>query len=155
MPAVKLATKEKRENGVFFAFTGGHEINASINGLSSDIVARLAVHGLAQKIGDSYAGCGDGQEAYTEAARVWASLTKGNWGVERAAGEPTFGLLAQAIARVMNKPLDAVSAKLETMSKEQTAAIRARADVAAAIAAITAERKAAKAAASPQAALDF
>ena len=48
--------------------------------LSEEMLNRLIVHGLAQKLGDSYAGRDDHEDC-TEA--VWSNLMAGNWGAER------------------------------------------------------------------------
>ena len=65
---------------VTFSYVDGGMRVYDANELSEEMRNRLIVHGLAQKLGDSYAGR-DGHEDCTEA--VWSNLMEGNWGAER------------------------------------------------------------------------
>jgi hypothetical protein len=84
----------------------GGNITMDLTALSADIVTRLVVHGLEQKIGDAAAGAtkaagfdarfkdlSEEEQAkvaeFAESAmgKVWDALAEGNWGVERSGGE--------------------------------------------------------------------
>ena len=68
---------------VSFSFADGEMRVYDANNLSVDMLNRLIVHGLAQKLGDSYAGRDDHEDC-TE--KVWENLMAGNWGAERGSG---------------------------------------------------------------------
>ena len=68
---------------VTFSYADGGMRVYDANELSEEIRNRLIVHGLAQKLGDSYAGRDDHEDC-TEA--VWSNLMEGNWGAERGSG---------------------------------------------------------------------
>lgn len=68
---------------VSFSFADGGVRVYDANELSEEMRNRLIVHGLAQKLGDSYAGKDDHEDC-TE--KVWEQLMAGNWGAERGSG---------------------------------------------------------------------
>lgn len=68
---------------VSFSFADGGMRVYEIADLPEAIRNRLMLHGLAQKLGDSYAGRDDHEDC-TEA--VWENLMAGNWGAERGSG---------------------------------------------------------------------
>jgi hypothetical protein len=100
-----LAKKILDGSTIKFAFANGKELVADVGAFPTNIVNRLALHGAAQKIGDSYAGDSTADEAYASAAKVLAALNAGNWGTEREASEPTPALLMEAIARFKECPI--------------------------------------------------
>ena len=69
-----------------------------------EMVTRLALHGLSQKLGDSYADSLKNPCPETAACEVWNNLKEGNWGRERgsvdydAAIEEAKGRLESYIA---------------------------------------------------------
>jgi hypothetical protein len=77
----------------------GHEMTLSTTGLTSEIVARLVIHGLAQKVGDSAAGK-DGQPALDAMNATFDSLVAGDWGRSRGGdGVSEFVRVARQIVR--------------------------------------------------------
>lgn len=68
---------------VSFSFASGGVRVYDANELPEAIKDRLMMHGLSQKLGDSYAGKDDHEDC-TEA--VWEQLMAGNWGAERGSG---------------------------------------------------------------------
>ena len=68
---------------VSFSYADGGSRIYNANELPVEILNRLIVHGLSQKLGDSYAGRDDHEDC-TEA--VWEQLMAGNWGAERGSG---------------------------------------------------------------------
>jgi len=68
---------------VAFSFADGGARIYDANELSAEMLNRLIVHGLSQKLGDSYAGKNDHEDC-TEA--MWGQLLEGNWGAERGSG---------------------------------------------------------------------
>jgi hypothetical protein len=70
---------------VTFSYAAGGVRVYSLDELSKEMVIRLALHGLAQKGGDSYAGKDEAEhEECTET--VWNNLLNDNWGATRGSG---------------------------------------------------------------------
>lgn len=139
MATVPKASVTTDANTLTFGFASGETLRASIDVLPSDVVARLALHGLEQKLRDSYAGV-SAESAYTQAARVWTTLTGGQWTTRRAAeaAEDPISLLVQAVTTVLAARGDAVPADLATqitaMDRSGRAKLRAVPAVAAELA---------------------
>lgn len=51
--------------------------------LSAEMVTRFMLHGLSQKLGDSYADSTKVTDPQSVASLVWENLLEGNWGRER------------------------------------------------------------------------
>ena len=73
------------EMSVTFTFADGRSFVAKLENYSSDIIDRLALHGMAQKLGDSCAGKDESEWLKTIEA-LDAQLRKGDWGAERGSG---------------------------------------------------------------------
>lgn len=142
----KVASKVKSAAGVTFTFADkkGTQLECAIAGLNAEMVQQLAIHGLAQKVGDSYAGADSVEEAIANATEVWKNLQAGNFNV-RSSG--TGGILAEALARIKGMSVDEVSAALSEMDEDGIDKLKKNAKVKAVIAVIRGERAAAKAAA--------
>lgn len=85
------------ERSVSFTYADGGLRVYSLDDLTMDMITRLALHGLAQKLGDSYAGRDDHEDC-TEA--VWGNLLEENWGATRGSG--LEDKLAEAEERLEN-----------------------------------------------------
>ena len=146
---VKFADKEyDMDTGeLTITFGNGKVVTVDSNKLSEDIRKQLMLHGLAQKVGDSYAGAkGNYAEAIQSAEDVVEQLIAGVWKAARGEGDakPRLAELAEAIARIKQVPLEAAQAAVEKGTDEQRKQWRSNAKVKATIAQIRAE-KAAKA----------
>lgn len=143
----KIAKKVLVDGGVRFEFADGSEMVAKLRDLPQEIVDRLAIHGLSQKIGDSYAGANDKgwsvADCRDQALNVLNNLIDG---VFNAGGGSTGGILAEAVAALTGKDLDEVREVIRAMSEDQVKALRKRVDVKAEVARIQAERAQARAA---------
>lgn len=118
---------------------------------------RLALHGAAQKIGDSYAGAKESGEdpiAYAEAAindtikQLYAEEHGGlnKWSVTRTGtGAPRTSLLVQAFAQVSGKSLEEAQEIVSQLNDEEKKELQGKKKIAAAIAAIRAEQAVARA----------
>ena len=62
-----------------FAFAHGAELNVSLSSLTPEIVTQLALHGMRQKIADSYAGADTSHDAEIAAKAVANMLMEGAW----------------------------------------------------------------------------
>jgi hypothetical protein len=104
--AIKMAKKQKLVDGVRFTFTDGTEFDYLLSRLSDDMVRQLAVHGLAQKVGDSYASAENLAEAKANAEATWENLVRGDF---KARAQGSGGLAVEALARI--KGLDMETAQ--------------------------------------------
>ena len=147
----KKATKKIEGDVITITFTEGDPLIASLNDLSDEIVHRLAMHGLSQKLGDSYAS-GEVQEARERAVRVWEDLKSGNWTTRVAGGGTRTSLLIEALIRATGKSQEEVIARVEEMDDDEKKGLRKHPQVKKAMAEIKVERAAAEAAAAAKAA---
>lgn len=103
MANAKVATKSLVEKegspvGVRFDFNDGDALQILIEQLPEHLINHLVCHGLAQKIGDSYAGAkGDVQVAYDAARGVIDSLLAGEWNAKRTG---TGGIVIDVLLRM-------------------------------------------------------
>ena len=139
---VASVTVDTEAGMLSFNFTHGVSLTVSLDDLSSDIRRRLAIHGLEQKIRDSYAGASSPDEAYGLASKVLDALRAGNWTVRGTAAEPrpdSTDLLARAVcaaAAAAGRTLDpsAVKAKIQSLDRSALAKLRSDPRVAAELA---------------------
>lgn len=115
----KVATKSIDGMVLTVTFSNGKTLICNGQLLDESIWARLAIHGLSQKVGDSYASAESIDEACAAAADTWDGLLKGEWAT-RSGG----GILAEALAKVTGKDLaECIAAikKLDDKSKRKLA----------------------------------
>ena len=141
----KKATKKIEGDVITITFEETNEtLTVDINDIPADIQSRLAMHGLSQKLGDSYAGA-DAGEAFGRANGVASDLKEGNWSTRVAASGPRTTQLAEALAAATGKTIEECAAKLETMDEDAKKGLRSHSQIKAELAKIKA-RKAAEAA---------
>lgn len=136
-----------------FSFANGDTLNVDPSKLSEQVRYCAMFHGLAQKIGDSYAGSKTPDEASEEASSLWERLEAGEWIAERESAGPRISLILAAIVKARadaGKPFtDAEQAeRAEKLKTDKTYRESAMANpaVKAAYAALQAERAAERAA---------
>lgn len=117
------------------------ELTVNINDIPAETISRLAMHGLSQKIGDSYAGA-DAAESFARANGVASDLKDGNWSTRVAASGPRTTQLAEALAAATGKPLEEAAAKLEEMDDEGKKNLRAHPQIKVELANIKAKKAA-------------
>ena len=142
-----------------FAFSDGTNLEVDPAKLPESIRRCAMFHGLAQKIGDSYAATKSVEEAAENAMALYERLEAGEWVGERESAGPRISLVLLAIVRVKEQagqPLDEAgiaerAAKLKADKAFRDGAM-ANPAVKAAFAAIQAERAAERAAEAAKAA---
>lgn len=82
------------DQSVSLTFEDGQAAIHALNELKPETVVQLALHGLSQKLGDSYAGAKD--KALELSAAVWKNLIAGDWTV-RGEGGVRVTQLARAL----------------------------------------------------------
>lgn len=141
--AIKMAKKAKSANGVTFTFAdkASTQIEFNLADLSAAMVTELAIHGLSQKVGDSYSGAESVSEGMELAKATWKNLLAGNFNARASGG----GLLAEAVARIKGISVADAEAKLAEATEEQIENLRKNSKVKDTITIIRGERAAAKA----------
>jgi len=127
LKTIKFAEKSIDNGALTIAFGDGKTVSVSLDDLSEEIVRDLALHGLSQKVGDSYASAkGDYGFALTAATKVIDQLKAGEWKAARGTGEskPRIGELAQAVARIKKITETEALALIEKLSEEDKKAVR-------------------------------
>ena len=150
--AAKLLVSET--SSVRFDFADGEVVEFRLNDLPEEIRQVLALHGLAQKLGDAYSGVSDPAKAREAARQAYAALQAGEWARRGGGGRATTSVeeLAAAIVAVAKRvgkkvPHPAILEKLHS-----DAAFRERM---AALPSIKAEVRAARRAAADAEALEI
>lgn len=134
---------------VVFTLANGKSITFDLNKCSEEMLKDLAKHGASQKIGDAAASCSKDEEysrAFEQMSSVADNLVKGLWKAEGSGGSGT-GILAEALAEITGKKLEAVQKAIEAADEEKLKTWRSKPKVKAVVARISAERAAARAAA--------
>ena len=148
----KKATKKTTDTGIEIAFESGETLAVNLEELNPEIVTKLAIHGLSQKVGDSYAGA-ELSEAHELAAGVVERLVAGDWQAARASGggTPRTSILVEALSAATGKELDQALEVIKGMSDDQKKELKKHPAIAKEFTRITAERAVAKAAAAEKA----
>ncbi len=130
---VNLETK-----AVTFDFTkdGGDAVVVGLGDLSEDIITRLALHGLSQKVGDSYANAKNQADplkwAQEQVQSVIKGLKEGVFNIGRTGeGTTRVSMLARAIHRIKvaaGEESTEVQAQeaIDAMTKEQVAELKSK-----------------------------
>lgn len=122
---------------VTFAFTNGRKLDIDPAALPTNIWNRLVVHGLLQKVGDSYAGAATADDAYDLAAAVVDSLMADEWNAGR---ESTGGVIVEALARILGKTVDEAKAAWTALDEAKQKVLAKEPRIAAMVAKIKLER---------------
>lgn len=144
--ATKKATRSIEGEVISFTFASGEVVEIDYAALTLEIQVQLGLHGLSQKIGDSYAGTKTPEEAAVFAAGVAKRLINGEFkAVRESTGVTRVTQLVEAVARATGRAVEEVQEKLAAMDEESIKGVRAHPSTRAAIADIKAENEAAKA----------
>ncbi len=144
----KKASKNVTDTGISIAFESGQGLELNLEDLSDEMVQRLAIHGMSQKIGDSYAGSDTADEAFELASGMVDRLKAGDWAAARASGGGAgrVSMLVEALAAATGQSEDECKRVINAMDDAGKKQLKKHAAVAAQLAKITAERAAEKAA---------
>ena len=84
---------------VTFGFDGNN-MEFRLDQLPGEMITRLALHGLSQKLGDSYADSTKVTDPEKAATDVWNNLKEGNWGRERGSSVDYDAVIVEAKERL-------------------------------------------------------
>lgn len=135
---------------IAFTFDDGSVQTCELGKVPAALHVRIMLHGLSQKIGDSYANAAKAENPLTfakeSAAETIAQIYAGEWNAARTGGGgKRVSLFAQALARITGKSVDEADAFEESLDETQLKAWKAKEKVRQMMAIITAERAAARA----------
>ena len=133
MARASICSKAINEDlsGVTFTFTDGETKTLNLSDLAPEIVTKLALHGLAQKGGDSYSGAKAEELDIAKAKldNVLSALRESRWSTVRAGG-PVATDLARAIANVTGRTLAEVVEALSEVDASTKAKFKKTPEVA-------------------------
>ncbi|HYE38142.1 hypothetical protein [Methylocaldum sp.] len=137
--AIKIAKKSKTADGVTFQFADVNNtiVHCPLKELSEAMVLQLAIHGLAQKVGDSYSGAESVAEGLAAASSVWENLKRGDF---NARAQGTGGMVVEALARLKSLTMDEAQELWNAASDEQRETLKKNPRVKAMIDIIKGER---------------
>ncbi len=128
---------------VGFHLGNGLKVIGTLDELPAAIVERLAIHGMAQKVGDAAAGFskdGDYSGAFSAMQAVYDNLVAGLWNAKGTSGR---GDLAAAVAELQGMDIDTATELVGGMNEETLKAVAAHPEVKAVVKRLQAERAAA------------
>ena len=126
---------------VAFVLGNGVKVVGDLAKMPADIVERLAIHGLSQKVGDSTSSLSktrDFHAAFGAMQEIVDNLEKGLWSVR--GGSSTSDLVA-ALAELQGSDTETVQAAIDAASEEQVAELRKHPQIRAKILELQAERQ--------------
>jgi len=139
----KFATKTVDGDIVTSTLGNGKAFSFDLSSYTDEVIHGLALHGLGQKIVDSYAGAkGDFAYAEDKLTTLSTQLTNGELRAVRAPGEakPKSTELIQAVANLQNLSIVDAGAAVDALDEDQLKAVRAHSAIKAEIARIRAEK---------------
>ena len=145
MARIKRIHVDTDQGTVTFAWANGTADTFAVSAVPDTIQRRLAIHGLAQKLADAHAGADDVAAARAATMAVWDALREGAW-TKRPDGTGADSLLVAAVARVKRCDTATAAAAVARLDADRRKALARHPAIAAAMAAIRAERLAARAA---------
>lgn len=146
---VAKAKVELEGTKLVFTFANGNVSTVDASALPASITERAIMHGIEQKLRDSYAGAKSADEAQGLFSKVMDNLVAGEWNGGRASGEPaedSLDMLAQAIVNAyasqgVTKDLAAIRAYVESLAKTDRTKLRAKSSVMVELAKLRAAKK--------------
>lgn len=133
-------------SGVDFKFNNGEIRTIELSELSEAMILNLVIHGICQKVGDSYAGQETVDGCIEKAEELIKRLIADDWKTVRAAGGTRRNsMLLEALMRATGKDEDECREVLEEMDDDQKASLQSHDAIKVHTATIRAERMAEKA----------
>ena len=130
------------KNELTWEFADGETETIDVGLFPPEIVQHATLHGLKQKLSDSYAGAGTVTEARERFVAVLESLLNGQWNAGRSS---SGGVWVEALARAAGVDVETALEKWNGMDEETQKDVKKDARVKAAKAEIELERAQAKA----------
>lgn len=107
---------------VVWLWANGTRTEVRLETFAEDLQLAFALHGVSQKLGDSYASAEGLEEAQEAFDQLLDQLLGGSWEKPRAEGKETGGMLARACAEAFECSIEKATAVVKGLnSKEKTA----------------------------------
>ena len=133
-----VCKKTKIEGGVIFDFANGEQVTTMFNDFPVNMQVEFGLHGISQKLGDSYADADDINSAVALFKDCLTSIMDSNWN-KRTTGVLIVDL-ANVVASITGKtPAEALD-KIKELSDDDVKALKKRKDVASGMARLKADR---------------
>jgi hypothetical protein len=141
MAKVKKGTAKVEGTTLTIDFTHGEELTLDANELSGEMKTQALMHGLKQKVCDSYASAASPEEALERASAVVQNLLENNWNV-RGGGEGGTRVtqLAQALATVTGRSIEEAVELVSEMDDDKKKNLSSHPAIRKAVAAIQEEK---------------
>ncbi len=124
---MQIARKIIGESSLTFEWADETKTKVSLGDFDADTIQRAALHGLAQKLGDSYAGVlGDVELAKNNLGEVLTALKEGDWNRK---GVLTGGIWVEALAQAAKVPFAEALEKWTDMPDSEKKAVKKHPDV--------------------------
>jgi hypothetical protein len=131
-------------------FDDKSSISIDVNSLNEETKFRALIHGISQKVGDSYAGAKSDSNplefAKTAAKETIEQVLKGEWRAPSTSSGPRESDLAKALSLATGETLEKAIEFIANLDDEAIKVLRKKPKVAAQLAAIAAQKAIAKAA---------
>lgn len=130
--AKKIASKYVEGMAVRIEFDNGKNVVLDIGDLTEEVRHLAIMHGISQKLGDSYAGCGgDVEMAWAQCTAIRDQLLDGNWNAPGRDGRGRQGkqdlirvLYGIALQEGHNVTESGVEKMIEALDKKQLAGLK-------------------------------
>ena len=133
-----IAKKKVEGTTITWTWADGKKSIVKIDDFAEELIERSAVHGISQKLGDSYSGAKSVDEARIAFDSVFVALKAGDWNRK---GTGTGGIWLESIARAIpGVTLEQLLAKWDSFSDEKQKTMKGHPDTKLAHAQIVAER---------------
>lgn len=113
---MNIAKKVVSETVVTFSWADESVSTFDIKDLSEAIIARAVLHGLSQKLGDSYSGIKSVSEAKLNVNAVWEALKEGDWNRK---GVSAGGVWVEALAQAAEVSFEEALEKWNSYSDDE------------------------------------
>ena len=142
---MQIAKKEIGESSITFTWADETTTEIALAGFNEAIIKRATLHGLSQKLGDSYSGAaGDVTKAKAMLMETLDALREGDWN-RKGGGLSSGGIWVEALAKAAGETLEAALTAWNEMDDATKAEMKKHTGVKLAKAEIEVERAKAKA----------
>ena len=139
---VKKATVETTETGLVWTFESGNSVEVEQDMFNAEVLQKAMIHGLKQKLSDTYAGVKTTHEVEGAFKAALDALKNGHWNAGRSS---SGGIWVEALARAAGVTIDIAQAKWSAMDEATQKDVKRNAQVKLAKAQIDLERSQARA----------
>ena len=124
--AIKKAAVKVVEGKLVWAFDGGDTFTVDSDKFSKEVQELAMLHGLKQKLSDSYAGVKTAREAQQVFEGLLKALEQGSWTQGRSA---SGGIWVEALARAVKVSLEEALEKWNSMEEEKQKDLKKHAQI--------------------------